>query len=153
MSPTPYEIALSTDLYELTMASSYHVLQQRGRAVFSLYVRKLPENRSFLVVAGINELLERIAQLTFDEAACAYLQTIPVLRREFVEALQSFRFEGDVWAVREGTVIFPDEPILEVEAPIDQAQLIETLVLNSIHYPTLVATKAARCVLAAPGKR
>ena len=152
MDPSPYEIALSTDLYELTMASSYHALGRHGRAVFSLYVRKLPEQRHFLVVAGVNELLERLLQLCFDDEARAYLRTLPVLRPEFVDSLASFRFQGDVWAVREGTVIFPEEPILEVEAPIDQAQIIETLVLNAIHYPTLVATKAARCVLAAPGK-
>ncbi|MCX7623283.1 MAG: nicotinate phosphoribosyltransferase, partial [Thermomicrobium sp.] len=152
MHPTTYEIALSTDLYELTMASSYHALGCRGRAVFSLFVRKLPPHRHFLVAAGINELLERLQGLGFDERALAYLRTLPVLRPEFVEALRDFRFQGNVWAVREGTVLFAEEPILEVEAPIDQAQLVETLVLNSIHFPTLVATKAARCVLAAPGK-
>lgn len=152
MSPTPYEIALSTDLYELTMASSYHVLGKSGRAVFSLFIRKFPPHRHFFVVAGVNELLERIQRLTFDDEARAFLRTLPMLRPEFVESLRHFRFEGDIWAVREGTVIFPEEPILEVEAPIEQAQLIETLVLNAIHYPTLVATKAARCVLAAPGK-
>ncbi len=152
MNPIPYEIALSTDLYELTMASSYHALGWHGRAVFSLYVRKLPEHRHFCVVAGVNELLERLLHFYFDDQARAYLRSLPVLRPEFVDALATFRFQGDIWAVREGTVIFPEEPILEVEAPIDQAQVIETLVLNAIHYPTLVATKAARCVLAAPGK-
>ncbi len=152
MSLTPYELALSTDLYELTMASSYHALGKSGRAVFSLFVRKFPPHRHFFVVAGVNELLERLHALSFDEEARAYLRSLPVLRPEFVETLRDFRFEGDVWAVREGTVIFPEEPILEVEAPIEQAQLVETLVLNTVHYPTLIATKAARCVLAAPGK-
>ncbi|MCS7246351.1 MAG: nicotinate phosphoribosyltransferase [Thermomicrobium sp.] len=152
MATSQFELALSTDLYELTMASSYDALGRHGRAVFSLYVRKLPEHRHFLVVAGVNELLERLVALRFDDETRAYLRTLPMLRPDFVDSLASFRFHGDVWAVREGTVIFADEPILEVEAPIDQAQLVETLVLNAIHYPTLVATKAARCRLAAPGK-
>ncbi|WP_448574602.1 nicotinate phosphoribosyltransferase [Thermomicrobium sp.] len=152
MSPTRLEVALSTDLYELTMASSYHVLGHAGRAVFSLFVRKFPENRHFFVVAGITELLERLVELRFEEEAIRFLTTLPVLRRSFVDSLVHFRFRGDIWAVQEGTVVFPDEPILEVEAPIDQAQIIETLVLNSVHYATLVATKAARCVLVAPGK-
>jgi nicotinate phosphoribosyltransferase len=152
MSPTRLEVALSTDLYELTMASSYHTLGHAGRAVFSLFVRKLPENRHFLVAAGIAELLERLVELRFEEEALRFLATLPGLRRSFVDSLVHFRFRGDIWAVQEGTVVFPDEPILEVEAPIDQAQIIETLVLNSVHYATLVATKAARCVLVAPGK-
>ncbi len=152
MPPTPHEVALSTDLYELTMAASYHALGMQGKAVFSLYVRRLPPNRSFLVVAGIVEALRYLSQLRFDPDALAYLRSLPVLPREFVDSLADFQFTGDVWAVREGTVLFPDEPILEVEAPILQAQLIETVVLNAIHYPSLVATKAARCRLAAPGK-
>ncbi len=152
MRPTSYEIALSTDLYELTMASSYHALGRSGQAVFSLFIRKFPPHRHFFVVAGVNELLERLQALVFDEDARTYLRSVPVLRPEFVDALRDFRFQGDIWAVREGTIVFPEEPILEVEAPIEQAQLIETLVLNAVHYPTLVATKAARCVLAAPGK-
>jgi nicotinate phosphoribosyltransferase len=152
MSPTRLEVALSTDLYELTMASSYHTLGHAGRAVFSLFVRKFPENRHFLVAAGIAELLERLVELRFEEEALRFLATLPGLRRSFVDSLVHFRFRGDIWAVQEGTVVFPDEPILEVEAPIDQAQIIETLVLNSVHYATLVATKAARCVLVAPGK-
>ena len=152
MSPTRLEFALSTDLYELTMASSYHTLGHAGRAVFSLFVRKFPENRHFLVAAGIAELLERLVELRFEEEALRFLATLPGLRRSFVDSLVHFRFRGDIWAVQEGTVVFADEPILEVEAPIDQAQIIETLVLNSVHYATLVATKAARCVLVAPGK-
>jgi len=152
MSLTPYDISLSTDLYELTMASSYHALGKSGRAVFSLFIRKFPPHRHFFVVAGVNELLERLQRLTFDAEARSFLRSLGVLRPEFVESLRDFRFTGDVWSVREGTVIFPEEPILEVEAPIEQAQLVETLVLNALHYPTLVATKAARCVLAAPGK-
>lgn len=152
MDATTRTAALSTDLYELTMAASYRALGMRGRAVFSLYVRKLPPHRSFLVVAGITEALRVLAELRFDEEARAYLRTIPTLPPEFVDSLADFRFTGDVWAVREGTILFPEEPLLEVEAPILEAQVIETLIINLIHYPSLVATKAARCRLAAPGK-
>jgi nicotinate phosphoribosyltransferase len=152
MVSTAYEVSLSTDLYELTMAASYHALDMRGTAVFSLYVRKLPPNRSFLVVAGIGAALEALARLRFDEDARTYLRSLPVLPDGFVESLGDFRFTGDVWAVHEGAVVFPEEPILEIEAPILQAQLVETLVINAIHYPSLVATKATRCRLAAPGK-
>ncbi len=152
MGATVHQVALSTDLYELTMAASYHALEMRGKAVFSLYVRKLPPHRSFLVVAGITEALQYLEQLRFDDEALDYLRSLPVLPRDFVDSLASFRFTGDIWAVREGTVLFPEEPVLEVEAPILEAQLIETLIINAIHYPSLVATKAARCRLAAPGK-
>ena len=152
MVSTAYEVALSTDLYELTMAASYYALDMRGRAVFSLYARKLPPNRSFLVVAGIAEALDCLSKLRFEEDVRSFLRSLPVLPSGFVESLAAFRFTGDVWAVREGTIVFPEEPILEVEAPILEAQLVETLVINAIHYPSLVATKAARCRLAAPGK-
>ncbi|MCM8750540.1 nicotinate phosphoribosyltransferase [Thermomicrobiaceae bacterium CFH 74404] len=152
MVATVHQVALSTDLYELTMAASYHALGMRGKAIFSLYVRKLPPRRSFLVVAGITEALRYLEQLHFDDQALDYLRSLPVLPRDFVDSLASFRFTGDIWAVREGTVLFPEEPVLEVEAPILEAQLIETLIINAIHYPSLVATKAARCRLAAPGK-
>jgi len=152
MSPTLLELTLSTDLYELTMAASYVALGLRDQAVFSLSVRSLPSNRPFLVVAGIQEAIERVAMLTFPPEAITYLQTLPNLPSDFVRQLEHFRFTGDIWAVTEGTVVFPNEPILEVHAPIEQAQLLETLLLNAIHYPSLVATKAARCRLVAPNK-
>lgn len=144
-------IALSTDLYQLTMGASYWALGMNAPATFSLFTRRLPPNRSFLVVAGIEEALHRLETMRFDQAALAYLRSIGQIRREFVDRLEDFRFTGDIWAVPEGRVVFADEPIVEVQAPIIEAQLAETVILNAIHFPTLVATKAARCVAAAPG--
>jgi nicotinate phosphoribosyltransferase len=132
------------------MAASYAAARQTGQAVFSLFVRRLPEKRSFLVAAGIHEALERLAAMRFDDAALEYLRSTAQVREDFIETLSGLRFSGDVWAVPEGSVVFANEPILEVRAPIIEAQLAETVVLNAIHYATAVATKAARCVLAAP---
>jgi nicotinate phosphoribosyltransferase len=148
----PADIALTTDLYELTMGASYAALGMRERAVFSLFIRRLPPNRSFLVVAGIEEVLDRLISFRFNDAALAYLRATGQIREDFLPVLADLRFTGDVWAVPEGRVVFADEPILEVEAPLIEAQLVETLIINAIHFPTLVATKAARCVVAAPGK-
>jgi nicotinate phosphoribosyltransferase len=145
-------IALATDLYELTMGASYIALGMRGRATFSLFARKLPERRSFLVAAGLDEARSRLASLRFDEAAIDYLRSLGSIRADALEAFSALRFTGDVWAVREGRVVFADEPILEVTAPVLEAQLVETILLNAIHFPSLVATKAARCVTAAAGK-
>ncbi|HMM43475.1 MAG TPA: nicotinate phosphoribosyltransferase, partial [Thermomicrobiales bacterium] len=152
MRYSPDVVALSTDLYQLTMAASYDALDMDAEATFSLTVRGLPENRSFLVAAGIEEALKRIAELRFDERALEALAAILQIRREVLDRLARFRFSGDVWAMPEGSIAFADEPILEVQAPILEAQIVETMVLNAIHFPTTVATKAARCVLAAPGK-
>ncbi len=149
---TAGDIALTTDLYELTMDASYAALGMNDRAVFSLFVRRLPPTRSFLVVAGIEEAVKRLVSFGFDEAAVAYLRATGQIRQDFLPVLADLRFTGDVWAVPEGRVVFADEPILEVEAPLVEAQLVETLLINAIHYPTLLATKAARCVAAAPGK-
>jgi nicotinate phosphoribosyltransferase len=144
-------IALATDLYELTMGASYAALGMDRRATFSLFTRKLPPNRSFLVVAGIEEALARLQAFRFDSVALEYLQTVKAIRADFLDRLAALRFTGDVWAVAEGRVVFADEPVLEVQAPIIEAQLVESLLVNAVHFPTLVATKAARCVAAAPG--
>lgn len=144
------EVALATDLYQLTMGASYHALEMDSPATFSLSVRKPPANRSFMVVAGIQEVLDRLRNLRFDDDALEYLRSTGQIREDFIDTLRDFRFEGDVWAVPEGNVVFPDEPVLEIQAPIMQAQLAETLVINSLHYAMAVAAKAARCRLAAP---
>jgi nicotinate phosphoribosyltransferase len=145
-------VGLATDLYALTMAAAYRELGMRERATFSLFVRKLPAERAFLVAAGLEEALARLERLGFDEAAVEYLVASRHLRREDAQALARTRFTGDVRAVREGTIVFADEPILEVDAPLVEAQLAETPLLNAIHFPTCVASKAARCVAAAGGR-
>jgi len=148
----PPGVALATDLYQLTMGAAYAALDMSGRATFSLFVRRLPANRSFLVVAGLSEALARLGALRFSPRELAYLRTLPQIRPDFVDRLADFRFRGDVWAVPEGRVVLADEPILEVQAPILEAQLAETVLVNALHFPTSVATKAARCVIAAPGR-
>jgi nicotinate phosphoribosyltransferase len=144
--------ALATDLYELTMGASYLALGMDEIATFSLFARSLPPRRSFLVVAGVEEALRRLVALELDAGAVDYLRSLGHVRRDVLDALARTRFQGDVRAVPEGRVVFAGEPILEVRAPIVQAQLVETTLLNAVHFPTLVATKAARCVSAAPGK-
>ena len=143
------DIALATDLYQMTMGASYHALEMNDLATFSLMVRKPPANRSFMVVAGIQEALDRLADLRFDDEVLEYLRSTGQIRADFIDTLANFRFKGDVWAVPEGRIVFPDEPIIEVQAPIIQAQLAETLVINSLHYAMTVASKAARCRIAA----
>jgi nicotinate phosphoribosyltransferase len=152
MDPRGARLALSTDLYELTMGASLLALGMNGSATFSLFVRKLPERRSFLVAAGVNEAVSRLVSLAFDPGDAAYLASTGFLSEERARDLTAIRFTGDVWAVREGRAIFAEEPLLEVQAPLVEAQLVESTLLNALHYPTVVATKAARCVAAAPGK-
>ena len=133
------------------MGASCAALGLRDDAAFSLFVRSLPEGRAYVVVAGLEEALDRLVNARFDDDALAYLRSTGQVREDFFDVLREFRFSGDVWAVPEGRVVFANEPILEVRAPIIEAQLAETLLMNAVHYPSLVATKAARCVTAASG--
>jgi nicotinate phosphoribosyltransferase len=152
MADRAREIGLSTDLYQLTMGASYFALGINGRATFSLFVRGLPSQRSYLVAAGLEDALNRLSALTFDTEALAYLRSTGQIREEFVDALRDFRFAADVWAVPEGRLVFADEPLLEVQGSIIETQIAETILVNALHYATIVATKAARCIIAAPGK-
>ncbi|GHJ53812.1 nicotinate phosphoribosyltransferase [Nonomuraea sp. TT08I-71] len=142
---------LRTDLYELRMAASYLRRDMTERATFSLFVRRLPPRRGFLVAAGLAEALAFLESFAFDDAELGYLRDVVGFDEPALTALAGMRFTGDVWAVPEGRVVFADEPLLEVTAPIAEAQLVETGVLNLITFHTTVATKAARCRLAAGG--
>ncbi|WP_086788255.1 nicotinate phosphoribosyltransferase [Crossiella equi] len=144
---------LRTDLYEVRMAVGYLRRGLAAPATFSLYVRELPPNRGFLVAAGLREALELLTEFRFDDHELGYLRAVLGLTKSDLTALARLRFRGDVWAVPEGRVVFAGEPLLEVTAPVAQAQLVETALLNTITFQTAVATKAARCVLAAPGAR
>ena len=152
MADRSREIGLSTDLYQMTMGASYLTLGVVGRATFSLFVRGLPSQRSYLVSAGLEDALERLSSLRFDRQALDYLRSTGQIRSKFVDSLQDFQFSGDVWAVPEGRILFANEPLLEVQGSIIEAQIAETILVNALHYATLVATKASRCVVAAPGK-
>lgn len=144
--------ALLTDLYELTMVRAYHDQQMNASATFDLFMRKLPEQRNYLVAAGLDDALRYLEHLHFTEEAIAYLRSRPEFTDDFCDWLGDFRFTGDVYAVAEGTPVFADEPILEVIAPIAEAQLAETFLLNQITMQTVLASKAARVVHAAQGR-
>ncbi len=142
--------ALLTDLYQLTMLQAYYDEGVDGTAVFELFVRALPAQRNFLLLAGIEQALDWLEQLRFDPAELDWLRASGRFRTDFLDWLSELRFTGEVHAMREGTVFFANEPVLRVKAPIAQAQLVESRLLNLVHYATLVASKAARCRLAAP---
>jgi nicotinate phosphoribosyltransferase len=148
--------AFSTDLYQLTMMAGYFERKMLSvRATFELFVRRLPANRSFLVCAGLEQVLDYLEGLSFTDEEIAWLRAQPSFSRvssSFFDYLRTFRFSGDVWAMREGTPFFPMEPILRVTAPIAEAQLIETAALAIINFQTTIASKAARIVQAAAGR-
>jgi nicotinate phosphoribosyltransferase len=140
-------LALFTDLYELTMAASYFQHRMFAPATFSLFVRKLPPNRGFLVAAGLAEVAHFLE--TFAFAAEDFLRRTGRFDPHFLDSLAHLRFTGEVYALPEGRLCFANEPLLEITAPIIEAQVIETVVLNAVHLQTLIASKAARCFSAA----
>jgi len=144
--------ALLTDLYELNMAASYLRRGIYGPATFSLFARKLPEARGFLVAAGVEACLDFLEDVHFESQDLAYLREDLGFSHADTEAFQRLRFRSDVWAVPEGRVVFADEPILEVTGPFAEAQLVETFLLNQVTFQTAIASKAARCVLGAQGR-
>ncbi|HKX28524.1 MAG TPA: nicotinate phosphoribosyltransferase, partial [Blastocatellia bacterium] len=146
---------LATELYQLTMAAAYQANRRDGRASFELFVRRLPPQRSYLVVAGLEQALEYLSGLRFSQEDVDYLRSLPVFAhvgREFFDYLRNFRFTGEVWAIPEGEIAFAGEPLLRVTAPLIEAQLIETFLLATINFQTLIATKASRVVESARGR-
>jgi nicotinate phosphoribosyltransferase len=144
--------ALFTDLYELTMAQAYQAERMDQLAVFELTFREMPRNRNYIVAAGFADVIEFLAGFRFTAADLDFLRSHTELSPEFIDGLATLRFSGDVYAVPEGTIVFPNEPLLQVIAPIAEAQLIETFVLNQVHFQSLAATKAVRVVGAARGR-
>jgi nicotinate phosphoribosyltransferase len=143
--------ALITDLYELNMAASYLRRGMVGPATFSLFVRRLPPMRGFLVAAGVEDALDFLGQLSFEPADLDYLAALG-FDDNACSSFAGLRFDGEVWAMPEGQVVLADEPLLEVTAPLPQAQLVETALLNYLTFQTALASKAARCRLAAAGR-
>ncbi len=141
--------SLLVDLYELTMAHSYLKRDLNDRATFAYFVRPPVTNRSFLVFAGLDQVLSHLERMSFSSDALQYLGGLGLFDRAFLQYLEGFRFTGDVWAVEEGEIVFPGEPLLVVSAPRVEAQLVETFLLNTLNFQTLVGSKAARIVLAA----
>ena len=149
-----YVPALLLDLYELTMAQSYVERGMADRpATFSLFARDLPPDWGFFLAAGLDDVLAYLERLSFSPEDLDYLETTRLFTSAFLKFLGGLRFTGAVRALPEGTVFFPQEPLLEVTAPLVEAQLVETVVLNQAHFQRVIASKAARCVLAARGRR
>jgi len=149
----PDNAVLLTDLYQLTMMQAYWREGMTDRAVFSLFVRRLPPTRNVLIACGLADVLAYLETVRFDADSLDYLDSLGLFGRDFLDWLAAFRFTGDVHAVPEGTPIFATEPILEVEAPLPEAQFVETFIMNQIHLQTLLASKALRVVEAAEGRR
>ena len=145
--------ALFTDLYELTMLQAYFEEGMNDTAVFSLFVRRLPERRNYLLACGLDDVLTYLEGLRFDDDAIEYLRSLDQFSERFLTHLRKWRFCGDVYAVPEGTPVFANEPMLEVVAPIGEGQFVETFVINQIQLQTMLASKAARVVEAAQGRR
>lgn len=149
------ELGLATDLYQLSMMAAYRARGEDGDAVFELFVRRLPRGRSFLVAAGLEQALGYVRALRFDAESVEWLRKLPMFAHiapSFFEWLAGFRFSGDIDAVPEGTVVFGNEPLMRVRAPIAEAQLVETYLLATLNFQTLIASKAARVRLAAGAK-
>lgn len=148
------EAALFVDLYELTMAEGYLAERLAERqATFELFTRRLPERWGYLVASGLDRVLDLLERYAFPPEAVERLASLGLLDGRLLRRLETLRFTGTLRAVPDGTVVFPHEPLLEVTAPLIEAQLVETLLLNTIHYDVLVAAKASRCVSAARGRR
>jgi nicotinate phosphoribosyltransferase len=144
--------ALLTDLYQINMIQAYLDHDETKTAVFEFFVRNLPPRRGFLVAAGLEQALDYLENLRFSQAEIEWLSGTGRFRPNLTDYLAALRFTGDVHAMPEGTVVFANEPILRITAPLPQAQLVESRLINILHFQTLIASKAARMLLAAPGK-
>ncbi|HSK30130.1 MAG TPA: nicotinate phosphoribosyltransferase, partial [Candidatus Limnocylindria bacterium] len=138
-------LTLLTDLYQLTMGQAYFRERRMGVATFSLFIRSYPTHRGYFVAAGLQDVLEYLESFSFDAAAVDYLASKKLFAEDFLHYLACLRFTGQVWAMPEGRIFFKDETIVEVTAPIIQAQIVETFIINQINLQSLIATKAARC--------
>ena len=144
-------LTLMTDLYELTMMQGYFTSQHNQKVVFDVFYRTNPSGSAYAIAAGLEQVIDYIKNLHFTAEDISYLRTTNIFREDFLDYLSTFQFTGDIYAVPEGTVVFPKEPLLKIVAPIMEAQLIETTILNIINHQSLIATKASRVVYAAKG--
>ena len=144
-------LTLLTDLYELTMMNGYFDMKRDERVVFDVFYRKNPSDGGYAIVAGLEQVIDYIKNLHFDRDDIEYLRELELFDEEFLKYLENFKFTGNIYAIKQGTVGFPIEPLLKVEAPIIEAQLVETAILNIINHQSLIATKASRVCEAANG--
>ena len=151
--PLPSEdLGLFADLYELTMAQAFYQQGMFAPATFSLFIRQYPPNRAYFISAGLEDVLDYLENLHFSSSSLEYLRSTGIFAGNFLEYLSSLRFVGSLRAIPEGRLFFVNEPVLEVTAPIIQAQLVETFIINQVNFQILLTTKAARCVAAAQGR-
>ena len=148
----PLASPLLTDLYQLNMLEAYLANGQTQTAVFEFFFRRFPARRGFLLAAGLEQALDYLENLRFSADDIDWLKRSGRFSARLIDYLAQLRFTGDAHAMPEGTLCFPNEPILRVTAPLPQAQLVETRLINILHYQSLIASKAARAVLIAPGK-
>lgn len=144
-------LTLLTDLYELTMMQGYFERQENETVIFDVFFRSNPNNAGYSIAAGLEQVIDYIKNLHFTYDDVSYLRSLNMFSEEFLHYLSGFHFSGDIYAIPEGTVVFPKEPLLKVVAPIMEAQLVETAILNIVNHQSLIATKAARVVYAANG--
>ena len=144
-------LTLLTDLYELTMMNGYFDMKRDERVVFDVFYRNNPYDGGYAIVAGLEQVIDYIKNLHFEKSDIEYLRELELFDDEFLKYLENFKFTGNIYAIKEGTVVFPMEPLLKVEAPIIEAQLVETAILNIINHQSLIATKASRVCEAAKG--
>ncbi|MFQ7264094.1 MAG: nicotinate phosphoribosyltransferase [Lachnospiraceae bacterium] len=145
------KLTLLTDLYEMTMMQGYFKNNKNDRVVFDAFYRSNPSDGGYAICAGLEQVITYIEELRFDNEDIAYLRSLKIFDEDFLAYLRDFRFSGDIYAIPEGTVIFPREPLIKVVAPIMEAQLVETAILNIVNHQCLIATKAARVCYAAQG--
>ncbi|HOX54115.1 MAG: nicotinate phosphoribosyltransferase [Candidatus Omnitrophica bacterium] len=142
-------LSMLLDLYEISMSASYFQFKNNAKAVFDLFIRRMPANRSFFMAAGLEDILDYLSNFSFDPASIESLRNMGIFQESFLGYLSKLRFSGDVWALREGEIFFPNEPVIRVIAPIIEAQLVESYLLNTVNLNTTIATKASRVTMAA----
>lgn len=146
------KLELVTDLYEFTMSNGYFVKQRDEIAYFDIFFRKVPDKGGYAIAAGLHEVIDYVKNLSFDEDDISYLRGLNIFSEEYLSYLLNFKFTGDIWAIPEGTVVFPREPLITVRANIVEAQILETAMLLFINHESLIATKTSRIVRAAKGR-
>ena len=144
-------LTLLTDLYELTMMQGYYEKGQNEKVIFDVFFRQNPCNNGYSVCAGLDQVIDYIKNLSFSYEDIDYLRGLGIFKEDFLSYLAGFHFSGDIYAIPEGSVVFPKEPLVKVIAPIMEAQLVETAILNIINHQSLIATKASRVDYAAGG--
>ena len=145
-------LALLSDFYEYTMSNGFFAKNMsHKKAYFDVFFRKVPDNGGYVIFAGLEQIIEYIKDLRFDESDIDFLRKTNKFSEDFLNYLSNFKFSGDIWAVPEGTIVFPNEPLITVCAPIIEAQILETYILLVVNHQSLIATKSSRIVRAAKG--